>query len=62
VKGVEKRNAMWKKIEDREWSGTDRSGMDAEEKGRRKQHSPERQRRSKAVHGQENQKTQQKRK
>jgi len=69
------KEVMWKMTGARECSRIERSSVDAGERkekagrpqrgkaqqGKRKRHGPERQRRSKVVHGQENQNVQQER-
>jgi len=60
--GVEGKGVMWKTIGARECSRIECFGADAGERGRKRWRGPERQRRSRVVHGQENRKAQQKRK
>jgi len=54
VEDVERKGVMWKIIGARECSKIGSFGVDAKEKGRKERHGPERQRYSKAAHGQEN--------
>jgi len=60
-RGCRRKKVMWKITGDRECSRIEYFGMGAGERRRERQHGPERQRCSKAAHGQKNWKAQQER-